>query len=235
MPTYAWSVPINGQHVSFVAEAESLHEARRKLHAVITADHAEREAEQILITITQLAPIQVWAKQRIEEPPAAGRPWKVVWIGTLVAALLAIWAAYAAIFLSSPNSTIHYYVAGSAIRIRIMIGIAIAGTFAAFCILFGIHFVRTGDSNEARLWGANIRLWKICMLAFWVMAPPLWFSFEYFYLYPRPDVSMRADEKAQQFEEFAHGQDNSGKVWIALVTVLAGLYFGKQFSAKSEE
>src|SRR5262249_6686731 len=30
-----------------------------------------------------------------------------------------------------------------------------------------------------------------------------------------------------KLEEFKHGQDQSAKIWLALVSVLAGLYFGK--------
>jgi hypothetical protein len=237
MPTYAWSVPIEGQHVSFVAEAESLHEARQKLRAVIAADYAEHEAQPILTTITHLAPIQVWAKQRTETPPVklAGKPRKVVWIGTSIAAVVAGWAAWGAIWQASPSSGMHYYASGSPELTWIMIVLAAAATLAVFCILFGVHFIRTGDSDDATLYGAKLRLWKVCLLAFWVIVPPLWFSYEYFYLYPQPGPRMTDEEKTRQLEEFVHGQENSSKVWIALVTALTGLYFGKQFSAKSEE
>jgi hypothetical protein len=55
----------------------------------------------------------------------------------------------------------------------------------------------------------------------WILLAPMWFWFEYFFLFQDETKS------GVKLEEFKHGQDQSAKIWLALVTVLAGLYFGK--------
>jgi hypothetical protein len=59
---------------------------------------------------------------------------------------------------------------------------------------------------------------KAFILAFWIVVPPFWFWLEFFghYRYERSDL-----------EQFKYGQDVSSKIWLALVTALTLLYFGK--------
>ena|SRR5437660_1200 len=63
--------------------------------------------------------------------------------------------------------------------------------------------------------------WKAAVLVFWILAPPVWFWLEYFGVY-----RYGANAKLN-FEYYKHQQDISSKVWLALVTVLTILYFGK--------
>ncbi len=60
------------------------------------------------------------------------------------------------------------------------------------------------------------------------VGPPVWFLYEFFYLYKRV-------KSPEDWDRFKHGQDQSAKVWLALVTVLFGLYFGKDFRTESEK
>jgi hypothetical protein len=54
----------------------------------------------------------------------------------------------------------------------------------------------------------------------WVIAPPIWFSFEYFILYKEKGPN-------NAFESFKYGQDVSAKAWIAFVIVLTGIIENK--------
>jgi hypothetical protein len=62
---------------------------------------------------------------------------------------------------------------------------------------------------------------KVGVLVFWILAPFAWFWLEYFGIY-----RYRRDAK-ESFEYFKYAQDISSKLWLALVTVLTVLYFGK--------
>ena len=72
-----------------------------------------------------------------------------------------------------------------------------------------------------------IKVGQALVLSMWVLGPPLWFWFEYFFLYRK----MADNEiRKMKFDEYKHGVDVASKLWLALVTVLLGLYFGKDFS-----
>jgi hypothetical protein len=59
---------------------------------------------------------------------------------------------------------------------------------------------------------------------------------EYFFVYTPPPITypsasaneftQEAEHRKQAFEEFKAGQENAAKIWVAIVTVLAALYFG---------
>ncbi len=67
----------------------------------------------------------------------------------------------------------------------------------------------------------HIKVAQAIVLGIWILLAPMWFWFEYFFLFQDETKS------GVKLEEFKHGQDQSAKIWLALVTVLAGLYFGK--------
>jgi hypothetical protein len=56
-------------------------------------------------------------------------------------------------------------------------------------------------------------------------APPLYFWMEYFWLY-KPTFAAAA---ASDLELFKYGQDVLSKIWIAVTSALALLYFWKDF------
>jgi hypothetical protein len=71
-----------------------------------------------------------------------------------------------------------------------------------------------------------IKVLQAVFLVTWIVGPPLWFWYEFFYLYKRT-------KNSEDWDRFKHGQDQSAKIWLALVIVLFGLYFGKDFRTES--
>ena len=69
---------------------------------------------------------------------------------------------------------------------------------------------------------------RVVLLVLWTVGPPVWFWYEFFYLYKRV-------RNPEDWDRFKHGQDQSAKIWLALVAVLFGLYFGKDFRTESEK
>ena len=55
----------------------------------------------------------------------------------------------------------------------------------------------------------------------WVLLPPLWFFYEYFYYFPK------YGNPSAGFERLKSVQDVSSKVWAAVAVVLAGIYSAK--------
>jgi hypothetical protein len=68
---------------------------------------------------------------------------------------------------------------------------------------------------------------KAEILLFWVLVPPCWFWFEYFFLYRYDKETLPNGDKKPDWDNFKYGQEVSSKVWLALVTALTILYFGK--------
>jgi hypothetical protein len=79
-------------------------------------------------------------------------------------------------------------------------------------ILF--HYCWTGDHT----------ILKSCILSAWVIGVPAWFALEYFYIYKKYGIP---ESQGGSFDHFKHGQDVATKAWLAIITVLTGLYFGK--------
>jgi hypothetical protein len=63
---------------------------------------------------------------------------------------------------------------------------------------------------------------KIAFTAFWMLGPPAWFWIEYNLMYLYTPRAGRIP-----LEDFKYSQDTASKIWLALVTVLLLLYFGK--------
>ena len=58
-------------------------------------------------------------------------------------------------------------------------------------------------------------------LAFWTLAPALWFAIEYHWIFPtykHPQATLA---------DFKHGQEVSGKFWAAVVVLVGALALGK--------
>jgi hypothetical protein len=69
-----------------------------------------------------------------------------------------------------------------------------------------------------------IKVAQVIILSSWIVMPPVWFWWEFFRLYisaPAPKPSL---------EEFKYGRDQAAKIWLALITVLLGLYFREDFT-----
>lgn len=52
--------------------------------------------------------------------------------------------------------------------------------------------------------------------ALWIVAPPIWFCYEYFWLF-------RDEKVTVTFETFKYGQDIASKGWLAIAALLTGI------------
>lgn len=68
--------------------------------------------------------------------------------------------------------------------------------------------------------------WKLTLYGCWVLGPPIWFFFEYFYF--------RRQGYSECFEVFKYGQDLASKIWVALSAILGYLFFGKEIFGKQK-
>jgi amino acid transporter len=175
------------------------------------------------------------------------KPGRLVWIGTVITSVI-VAAIVIRLECSSPRGAVRFYPPHSTAWHVIVYLTAIFAVFGVFCILFGIHFQRTRISDEARLWAANVGTWKAILWALWAILPPIWFCIEYFFfctVCTPPPVSFEAsiseqakvqiELRRQEFEEFNQGQENVGKVWVAIATILAGMYLtGGRASDRAE-
>jgi hypothetical protein len=66
----------------------------------------------------------------------------------------------------------------------------------------------------------KVKLIQAVVLCCWILGPPLWFLFQWVFYEPVTQFD---------FEHMKYGQELASKAWLALVTVLFGLYFGKDF------
>ena len=91
------------------------------------------------------------------------------------------------------------------------------GLLGSVAMLYSLQYARhefgVGFSKDD-----PVKIHQAIMLAFWIVIPPIWFWAEFYFLY---------DGGATHLDEFKHGQDQSSKIWLALVTVILGMYFGK--------
>jgi hypothetical protein len=72
---------------------------------------------------------------------------------------------------------------------------------------------RSGTDNATK---ASAR----AILILWTVIPPAWFWIEYHLIWLTANPKERGE-----FDEFKHAQETGRNIWLALVAVLAGLYF----------
>jgi len=60
-------------------------------------------------------------------------------------------------------------------------------------------------------------------LVAWTIAPPMYFWFDYFVLWRIESQS--GTRTFRTLDEFKHGQELSRNLWVAIVALLAGIYF----------
>lgn len=88
--------------------------------------------------------------------------------------------------------------------------IAITGLFSTLAIAM-LHFI----FREESIWkNALIFCWST-----WIIAPPIWFSYEYFYLFKKygPENS---------FEAFKCGQELASRAWLGISAILTLIVSG---------
>lgn len=94
------------------------------------------------------------------------------------------------------------------------------------CILSVIYGIRHYHTVDKQRKVGSVDWNKAMMLGFWVIVPPLWFVCEYFIVLNHAHIVVDKDG----FERFKYGQEVASKMWVAIVTLLGGLYFGKDFT-----
>lgn len=71
------------------------------------------------------------------------------------------------------------------------------------------------------------RVNRAILLGVWLVAPPVWFSYEYFHLY-RPNITPKVlpvQACDVDWEQFKYGQESAAKIWGGIVLFLGALYF----------
>jgi len=69
----------------------------------------------------------------------------------------------------------------------------------------------------------GVKVYQAIVLGAWTLLPPIWFWYEYFFLFRDAFPKANSDE----LDQFKYGQDFSSKIWLAAVSVLLILYFSK--------
>ena len=75
-------------------------------------------------------------------------------------------------------------------------------------------------NEEKRL--TSVGFQKAFLIVVWVLVPPIWFWLEYFGIW-----RYEAEGARQELEELKYGQELAAKIWLAAITALGILYFGK--------
>lgn len=70
--------------------------------------------------------------------------------------------------------------------------------------------------NRARLENLQVQAWARFAFAFWTVAPPIWFWYEYHYQWCTVHDSKRTD----LLERYKLSLETSSKIWLAVVTLL---------------
>jgi hypothetical protein len=76
--------------------------------------------------------------------------------------------------------------------------------------------------------GSPVKVSQVIVLVIWIVVPPVWFWFEFYFLY-QPLTRDPTRPFKIGWDQYKFGVDVSSKIWLALVTALLGLYFGKDF------
>jgi len=100
----------------------------------------------------------------------------------------------------------------------------ILGTIALLGSLF-LAFFGWGQKVEC----GGVKILQVFVLAFWTLAPPIWFWAEYVFLFRGafPIVNQETQENQRRLDDLKTQQDLSSKIWIAATSALLILYFWK--------
>jgi hypothetical protein len=106
---------------------------------------------------------------------------------------------------STPQTPI--YAAGSAARSSVQIAGTVAGVLAVAFVTVCVVMAIFPSTRSQALAGA--------MTAVWLIGAPLWFWWEYFFIYRSTDGGQN-----DSFEYFKHGQQVAGAIWAGLAAAL---------------
>lgn len=263
MTTYTWWMRTSTKEIGLSVQSKSPDEARRDLLKLISSASIA-DIEAIREQISMVLPTITSSVKEIDVSKPVKFSNGKTWIALALIALIAV--GLVCVTLSGSKTGINVFPQHSNGLLWDTWVTGVAGVFAVFCILFGIRFSDVSDTARFERAG-RIRTWKIILLGLWVMLPPIWFSCEYFFLYPQPMDIMTMHNKAEaeeskipgvhassqpitgpqqhaamteaeilkeHFEKFNRGQENASKIWLAVVTLLTALYFGKEIGTKRD-
>jgi hypothetical protein len=96
-----------------------------------------------------------------------------------------------------------------------------ASIFGVASLLFGIWgFGQPLTTAHSPMWVFVVKRIQAFVLVLWLILPPTWFWFE-------QGWKSRLNPIPSEFERFKYSQEQAAKIWVALVTALLGVYFGK--------
>lgn len=93
----------------------------------------------------------------------------------------------------------------------VLLAVQIAAAVALIVSLYIIH--RHLQQPASTRWQTAFQVAWI----FWIFAPPIWFSIEYFFLYKHFAVP-------GTFEAFKYGQELAYRTWVGIATAMTILY-----------
>jgi len=97
----------------------------------------------------------------------------------------------------------------------------IVGSLASVMLAASILFAKWGWNQ--RIEDGGVKVYQAMVLAGWTLLPPIWFWYEYFFLF----APAYLDIESKEFDRLKYGQDLSSKIWLAAVSLLLILYFSK--------
>ena len=111
--------------------------------------------------------------------------------------------------------------------------VAVAGLLLALASLaFGFWEMSASvpANKNFSLWPWS-KQWKLLILVFWTLVPPLAFWLDFYWL--KANSFVRPDEATKlTLDLYKYGIDVSSKIWLAFNSVLLVLYFGKDIAQK---
>ncbi|MCC7051776.1 MAG: hypothetical protein IT355_00825 [Gemmatimonadaceae bacterium] len=124
--------------------------------------------------------------------------------------------------VSSPKKAADFYKSGPTVKVGMFLVQVAAFALLVMTVWLLWKIIGGAAFNESGTWTlvmpkreGHALLW--CWVI-WVMVPPAWFAFEYFFLYDR-------EKGRSHFEEFKYGQEVVAKAWATLVVVVGGVLY----------
>jgi hypothetical protein len=98
--------------------------------------------------------------------------------------------------------------------------LTIGGWFGGIGAVASIVFAKWefGDKFDAH---STVKVAQAIILCGWILLPPLWFAWDYHCF---------KESVKNPFDRFEFKQGIASKIWLALVSVLTILYFGKDLA-----
>jgi hypothetical protein len=108
--------------------------------------------------------------------------------------------------------------------------LAVTALIASFGLAYYVDFLHP-DTTDLKCtlmkdWPCR-RIAEALVLISWIVIPPIWFWFECVVIYGKRAGFGFGKDAPKDWDRFKYLQDLASKVWLAVVTALLMLYFGK--------